>query len=161
MSLGKGSILSPTDMINLKAKIKAEMIRRNGYGDISTFGTSTYDFVTPPVLNKVVIVEQGQKVVDLALKIKDIPNLKNIAKNDIVHALDIVNSNFTNYANETMEGGVSSCRGACTGLCLGTCTTGCIGCVGCTGCTGTCTGCNNSCSGTCSGCTAGCTGSKG
>ena len=161
MSLAKNSVTTATDIINLKSIIKTEMGRRNGYGDVSTFSSTAYDFVAVPTVNQAVLVEQGQKIIDIALKIKDIPNLKNVAKNDIVKALDIVNSNFVAYATETMTGSTSSCRGACTGLCLGSCTTGCTGCTGCAGCTGTCTGCNTTCSGNCSGCTGSCTGSQG
>lgn len=159
MTLSKNSTITAIDIINLKNTIKAEMARRNGYGDVSAFSSATYDFMTPPTVNKVIIVEQGQKIIDIALRIKDIPNLKNVAKNDIVHALDIVNSSFATYKNENMTGNVSSCRGACTGLCFGTCTTGCIGCsAGCTGCTGTCTGCNTTCTSACSGCIDACKG---
>ena len=63
-------MLTASQMNTLKSKIKAEMARRNGYGSLSEFSTSTYDFTNNPTSGGAIYAEQGQKTIDLLLKIK-------------------------------------------------------------------------------------------
>jgi hypothetical protein len=175
--------MTAAQVIDLKAKIKAEMARRKYYGSLSTNGgynyavkdsavnyaSSTYDFTTTPSSGNAVLAEHGQKTVDLLLKIKDYGDLKKVVQNDpIPNSFDAALITYVNnLAKESITGSSSSCRGACTGLCVGTCASGCSGCsstngssdsIGsyCSGCAATCgSGCTTGCG---SGCTSGCTG---
>ena len=153
-------MLTANEIVTLKSKVKAEMARRSGYGSLSSFSGTAYDFATSPKQGGIILAEHGQKTIDLLLQIKDKDNLVLVKQNALIP--DGFDSSLITYvdtlAKETMTGSTSSCRGACTGLCVGTCSGGCNGCSGgCSGgCYGTCTGgCANSCTG---GCGTACTG---
>jgi len=152
-------MLTPAELIAIKNKVKAEMLRRNRYGSISYLGGIAYDFTVPPTSGGAILSEHGKKLIDPLLAIADYGDLTLVKKDDSVP--DYFSSEISAYvdrlASESMTGNSSSCRGACTGLCVGTCATGCIGCTGtCNGCQGTCSGqCDTGCT-NCTGCFAGC-----
>jgi hypothetical protein len=142
------------------------MARRAGYGSLTAYSNSIYDFTTAPVKDGEIKAEHGQKTIDLLLQVKDQGDLRFVNQGELIPSS--LESSLLNYVNnlaaEPIEGNQSSCRGACTGLCYGTCTggcggcagtctAGCQGCQGCGGCTDTCNGCT-SCTGQCSGCTS-------
>lgn len=148
---------------SIKARVKAEMKRRNGYGSMAAFAGTEYDFSVTPAKDGVILKEHGQNMVDL---------LRNINQNDgleatdiIVQDLDKVEEVLSKYEQESMTGSSSSCGGACSGLCTTTCTGSCEGsCSGycansCNGdCYGSCSGCSGSCSGGCGSCDSTCKG---
>jgi len=137
---------------SLKSSIKTEMKRRKGYGDLSSYAGTAYDFTETPAADKEIIAEQGQKTIDLLLYIKDITGINKTAQGEIIPAAGSTLSTLVSkYASEAMEGNTSSCRGACAGLCAGSCTGGCNGCTG--KCNTGCQGCTASCG---SGCASGC-----
>ena len=146
-------------VIELKGKVKNEMLRRNGYGSVSNLGSDTYDYNVQPQVGEMILEEHGKKIIDPLLAITDHGDLSFVRKDDPIP--ESFNEELIDYvdalSNEDMTGSSSSCRGACTGLCLGTCTTGCSGCSSsCTGCSGTCQGqCDTNCNG-CVGCSTGC-----
>lgn len=88
--------MTAAQVIALKAKIKAEMARRKGYGSLSTstgynyakkdsavnYSGTAYDFTTTPTKGGTVLTEHGQKTVDLLLRIAERGNLKKVAKGD-------------------------------------------------------------------------------
>ena len=43
----------------IKERIKAEMARRNGFGSVQTYSSSTYDFTTSPSSGNKIMTEQG------------------------------------------------------------------------------------------------------
>ena len=167
--------MTVNEVKTLRAKIKAECLRRNGYGSITNYGSSAYDFATTPTSNSKVLVEQGQKTVDVFLHIEDYKDLKIVKKNDpipVAFNAQYITKEVDRLATEVKTGEsaktvknlfpnkkpeVSSCRGACTGLCVGTCINNCNGCTSCTASCGT--GCESGCT-SCQGCT-GCTASCG
>lgn len=152
----------------LKAKIKAEMLRRDGNGSLASYGSSSYDFSATPTAGSSVKAEYGEKTINLLLQIEDYGDLSLVNAGDPIP--QSFNSGLINEVNrlaaeektgeseETAamfnDGRVaetSSCRGMCTGLCVGTCIDQCNGC---TGCTATCgSGCTTGCS-SCTGATA-------
>lgn len=148
----------------LKAKIKAEMLRRNGHGSLAAYGNASYDFKTTPVADDWIWTEQGQKTVDLILKIEDFGDLffarkhENIPEDFSTKLLtEIDRLSKEAKTGETTE--KSSCRGDCTGLCVASCISQCNGCSGCTASCGTgcASGCNANCTGSCNtNCTGGC-----
>ena len=145
--------LTASEFIALKNKIKAEMARRNGYGSLADYAGSEYDFTTTPAAGQPILTEQGQKVVDLALAVTDIPGLVKVKKGDkIPDKLDDLEDIVDGWAAEPIDGSSSSCRGVCTGLCTTGCASNCSGTCG-----DSCTGCGTSCSGKCGGdCTGSC-----
>ena len=145
-------MITAEKVIELKAKIKAEMLRRNGHGSLEKYAGSSYDFTITPVKGELIKAEHGQKTVDLLLKIEDYGDLT------LSEQYSKIPSSFTEellteidrLASETKTGLLtekSSCRGDCTGLCVGSC----IGqCNGCTSCTASCgTGCASGCKSAC------------
>ena len=162
-------IITAEKFNSIKARVKAEMSRRNGYGSMASFSGSDYDFTVTPAKDGVILKEHGQKTVDLLRNINQSDGLE--ATDITVQDLDKVEEVLSKYEQESMTGSSSSCGGACSGLCTttcsGTCSGGCSG--GCyTGCYGSCsefcascyTACGNGCSGSCYGsCSGGCSGS--
>lgn len=156
----------------LHAKIKAEMLRRNGHGSLTSYGGSGYNFTKAPTVGELVEVEHGDKTIDLLLKIEDFGDLILSEKHsqiptDFTTALSTEIDRLAKEAKTGLTTEVSSCRGDCTGLCVGSCHGKCNGCTSCTascgtgcasGCNTTCTGgCQGNCTGTCyKGCSKGC-----
>ena len=156
-----------SDLKDIKAAIKKELLRRNGYGSVASYGSSTYDFVRTPTVGQPIYKEFGEKTVDLLLKITDYKDLKPTKTGELIptafnrEIIDFVNNTlakekFTGESTETVANlfpdrvpETSSCRGACTGLCVGSCINQCNGCTGCTASCGT--GCASGCNSTCSG----------
>ena len=163
-------MITAEKVIELKAKIKAEMLRRNGHGSLESYGGSSYDFTITPVKGELVKAEHGQKTVDLLLKIEDYGDLTLSKQHSKIPSsfTEELLTEIDRLAGETKTGlstEKSSCRGDCTGLCVGSCIGKCNGCTGCTASCGTgcasgwksgCTGsCNTNCTG---GCDTNCTG---
>lgn len=133
--------MTAEQVIELKAKLKAELARRCGNGSVAEFASEQYDFSNVPKSGEPITVEQGQKTVDLLLKIMDYGDLKQVTKGDTLpdsfdaELIDLVDrlskEEFTGEETEQ-----SSCRGACTGLCVGSCVGLCNGCTGCSGTSG-------------------------
>ena len=155
--------LTPSQLTNIKSRIKAEMTRRNGYGSLASYGTSSYDFNEAPTQGKVVKAEHGEKTINLLRKIETntfpkevkqgeaIPdNFDNSVMTALLTKLEAeaktgnANGYYNGNAKYTGATESSSCSGACTGLCVGSCT-------------GACNGCSTTCGGSCStGCSTGC-----
>lgn len=134
----------------LKAKIKDEMLRRNGNGSLAEYGSSSYDFSVVPQTGNQILTEHGQKTIDLLLRIEDYKDLKLVTKEDPIPSAfnpelfteveRLANERITGESQATAQlfndgrvAETSSCRGMCTGLCVGTCINQCNGCTGCTG----------------------------
>lgn len=157
-------MITAEKVIELKAKIKAEMLRRDGHGSLASYGDSNYDFITNPVIGELIKAEHGQKTVDLLLKIEDYGDLTLSNQNSVIPSsfTEELLTEVDRLAGETKTGldtETSSCRGDCTGLCVGSCIGQCNGCTGCTASCGTgcASGCYSNCKGSCNvDCTSGC-----
>lgn len=172
------NFLTAAEVNSLKAKVKTEMQRRAYNGSMTGFAAASYDFSTTPTSGTKVTADQGKKVIEPLLNIKDHGNLNTADLKTGSKIPSSFNNELLSYTDslskEPIDGATSSCRGACSGLCVGTCGNTCSGCSscsggctgsggsggsgssGCGGCSGNCGGCN-SCSG-CSGCSSGCQG---
>ena len=145
-------MLTASEIIAIKAKVKAEMQRRCGTGSMTSYAGSSWDFSTTPTSGGKILTEHGHKVIAPLIAVKSQGNLTD-AQQGAKMPSDFNNSKLNNivdgYASEATTTSSSSCQASCSGLC----TTGCYsGCTSCTGCTGSCTGsCSSGCSG-CSGC---------
>ena len=145
----------------LKAKVKAEMQRRNKKGSVASYGGASYDYSDTSGIH--IKKEHYEKnIVPLrAVNSNGLPGAsgtgKLVSESDLaamegrVAALEAVPV----YSSST--GCASSCTGLCSGGCSGTCHGSCTG--GCSGCGGACSyGCGVGCSGGCSGCGRTCSG---
>ena len=54
-------MLTAEQVKQLKAKIKAEMLRRNGNGSLASYGSVTYDFTVQPTKGSGILTEHGKK----------------------------------------------------------------------------------------------------
>lgn len=157
--------------VKLKARVKAECLRRKFTGSISDFGGSEFNFKNQPQKGHLVDTEHYQKLSVPLSKINedDIPSLEGnriISDAEMTQMEAAVTRYETRSMSDTTRGDCkTSCTGACHTACSSTCTGGCGqrcsgtctgGCSGCSGCSGSCSG---SCSGCGSGCSSGCYGS--
>lgn len=143
-------MITVTQALTIKEKVKQEMLRRNlagtseNFGSLTSYGSANYEFQTPPASKTLVKAETGEKIVNLLYTaVEDIDQALVVQKTRITQDFDLLKDYVDLLEAETMEGNVSSCRGACSGLCLGSCIGGCNSCIG--TCSGKCTGCTASC----------------
>lgn len=157
MSLKKDTIIDSQGFIALKARVKNEMLRRNGNGSLTTYAGTAYDYSVAPTIGGVVKEEHYDKIRDLMANINPTKVGLGAKKvDDLIGAMDILEANMTVF--ESQPRGARSgndCASLCSGVCISQCTTSCQGCDGCDGCDG-CSGCGSACS-DCTGC-SGCSG---
>ena len=140
----------------LKAKVKAEMLRRDQSGSVAAYGGSAYDYTEPPAARKTIRQEHRDKLAGpmSAVNSRDIPATSG-AKPVTEAEVSAMETKIAVWAARPItDNSGSDCRSGCTG----TCYTGCTGCgSGCpTGCSGCGSGCPTGCSGCGSGCPVGC-----
>lgn len=157
----------------LKSLIKAEFARRSGNGSLVPYTSSNYDFNNIPTTNGPILLEHGEKTINLLLDVVNVDNFSKVQTGSIVKSLDTLYTKVNDMKSKPMTSSSSDCKSLCSGLCISTCTTSCVGscagsctggCVG--GCTDICTGdclsncsiCSNSCTGGCDGCDDTCEG---
>lgn len=170
----------PEDFTLRLARLQAELARRDGYGDLSSYATTTFPegtpisvggYITTPVFNT--LIEGLTYINGTGLPDEAVANETYINSADLT-AIDAALTAFEAQSRGAISG--SDCASLCSGMCVTQCTTTCQltctgGCadscsVSCTGnCTGACTSCT-SCTGTCTGgctsctsCTGGCSSS--
>lgn len=168
MSLSKGSQYSAADFVALKARIKAEMLRRSHNGDLSAYGGSAYDFTTAetPGAGKQLGAGAARKIIEPMNAITP-QGVETPSGGSFAKTLKTVADNLTVYEQDQMvRNGHNSCNAACSGMCVSGCWNSCSGCSGCSGCGSACSSncdgcsvCGGACSSSCSGtCTGGCSG---
>ena len=175
---GSGSIVDIDRLTKLKAKVKAECLRRKYTDSVENYGSSTYDFSNNPTVGGVIKREYYDKnatplnaINNQAIKKANITDKDNILLNDEIYKMDEYVTTWMGIAQNNDS--YSGCANSCTGLCLSctnTCTSGCsntcrANCANdCSnhcgdGCTSYCGGCTGSCQGGCqSSCENGCKG---
>lgn len=175
---GSGSIVDIDRLTKLKAKVKAECLRRKYTGSVENYGSSTYDFSNNPTVGGVIGREYYDKnatplnaINNNLVPKANITNAENVALNDEIYNMDYQVSAWMTTDKTNKDH--SDCANSCTGLCLsctGSCASGCSNtcrancandCTGVCGdgCTNSCRGCGSGCSGSCYGdCDGGCKG---
>ena len=175
---GSGSIVDIDRLTKLKAKVKAECLRRKYTGSVENYGSSTYDFSNNPTVGGVIGREYYDKnatplnaINNNLVPKANITIAENVALNDEIYNMDYQVSAWMTTDKTNKDH--SDCANSCTGLCLsciGSCTSGCSNtcrancandCTGVCGdgCTNSCRGCGSGCSGSCYGdCDGGCKG---
>ena len=159
-NFAKGQRINANEIKQLKAGVKAELLRRNKTGSLSAYGGSSWDFQSTPNKDGKILNEHYTKIVEPLSKINT-SGLPSLTQSNIP-SLDTTEARLETNKSQSGKSSTShGCMGSCSGLCYSSCTS-CTGCSGCSGCGGACSyGCS-SCSGTCSGgCTScqSCTGS--
>ena len=166
-----GDKITASRITALKAKVKAECLRRNvnksGSPSVASYGSTTYDFTVIPAQGVKALTEHYTKnaVPMNAINSSHPSNttggviqdatVTDMENRVIAHAA-IVKGSSTDKTSTT-------CSAGCTGLCYGTCEGTCVGgCTSCTSCSG-CSGCGDACSDGCTSCTScsGCSGCSG
>lgn len=150
----------------LKAKVKAECLRRSHSGSVAGYGGAAYDYTVVPAAGKAIRQEHRDKLSGplSAINSSQIPATSG-AKTVSEAELSAMETKAAAWAARSVtDQSGSDCRSGCTGMCYTGCTTGCSGCG--SGCPGSCSGCGSGCPTGCSssctgGCKGGCSGSCG
>lgn len=159
--LKQGEQYSASDFIELKKKVKNEMLRRRYTGSLSSYGGEGYDFTVTPEAGKQITTEQANKIIEPMTAIS-YSGMAVQNPGDQAKAMDQLHAMLAIYESAPLEGAAHCCRVSCSGLCYTGCSAECTG-----GCEGDCgvncsTGCLSSCVGSCSGvCQGGCVGGCG
>lgn len=151
MALAKDNLRLASDFVALKARVKAEMLRRKYVGSLVTYGGVAYDYTVAPSAGNVVGIEHINKLVTPLNAIRPTGYTTESVGN-VTDALTNLNTFLTQSEGYSITGATTNCAANCAGLCVGTCNIGCTGCTGCSGCT-SCTSCTS-----CSGCSGSCVG---
>lgn len=144
------------DFKNLKAKVKAEMLRRQYSGPVSAYGGAAYDFSTAPADGGPLLGEHLKKNLEPmeAVNADGLPTYPGVLTQAGQEAME---AKVTAWATRSItDYTATDCKSGCTGTCYTSCQTGCYS--GCSGCSGCGSGCANGCSGCGSGCAGGCSG---
>ncbi len=155
------SVVKADRFTALKAKVKAEMLRRNQSGSVAAYGGSEYDYAQPPEKGGLVRSEHREKVITPMRAVNsDLVDEVQGAAIGEEELADMETRVDVWAARSITDRSGSDCKSGCTGTCYTGCTTGCSGCgSGCpTGCSGCGTGCGTACQQNCSsGCSGDCT----
>lgn len=164
MSLSAKEQCLAQEMIDLKARVKAEMQRRKGNGSLVAYAGTDYDYTVDPAAGGQMLTEHVNKIV-VPMNAITASGMTEQAVGDQAMAMDGIDAKLTVYVAEpAQKNATSSCSGACSGLCVSSCYSNCggscsTGCGGCGDCSGGCTGdCNETCSNQCGsdGCSGNC-----
>lgn len=160
----------------MKARVKAETLRRCHSGSVASYGGSAYDYTAAPGAGKTLRNEHVDKLTGplSAINSDVIPatsGTRTIRQSELAN---IETRMAVLEARSMTDRSGSDCKSGCTGTCYTGCATGCSGCgsgcptscsgcgsgcpTGCSTCGGACSsGCGDVCTG-CSGCGSGCEG---
>lgn len=156
MALTTGNQYLASEFNALKARVKAEMQRRQYNGSLTAYGDTPYDYTVTPAAGNTVLIEHMNKLVQ-PLNAINTTGMTTVKAGDPIQAIQALNTFLTTAEQYPLTSSTTDCKSSCTGLCTTGCGSTCTGCTG--GCEGTCnTTCTGTCSGGCSGCGGNCTG---
>lgn len=154
------SVVKAERFAALKAKVKAEMLRRNQSGSVASYGGAAYDYTTAPAAGRTVRKEHRDKLIEpmRAVNSDVIPAARGVISESELQNLETRAAVWA--ARSITDKSGSDCKSGCGSGCpdgCSSCPSGCSGCSGCgSGCPGGCSGCGSGCPGGCSGCGSGC-----
>ena len=70
--------ISASSLVQIKARVKAEMLRRSGTGSATSYGGTGYDYSTAPSKGQPVRLEHFNKIIEPVLAINDVGTHKKI-----------------------------------------------------------------------------------
>lgn len=155
MTVSKDRLFVTQDFIQLKARVKAEMLRRNGVGSLTAYAGTAYDYTVQPQKYGIPRIEHYSKIRDVMAQINPagLPGAKK--QGDLLADMSILEAKQTLFESQYKYAtSGNDCASSCSGTCITTCTS-------CTGCSGSCSGgCDSTCNSCANGCAActGCTG---
>lgn len=154
MALTVGNRYLAEEFISLKARVKAEMLRRKYNGTLVSYGSSKYDYEVQPEAGNVVLAEHFNKIVEPLNAIND-TGLTTKYSGDLIVAMETLDTFLTKSEGYALTSKTTNCKASCSGLCVTGCGSGCSGCTGtcsnnCTGCSGCGNSCSRNCDTTCS-----------
>ena len=139
------AVISAERFTALKAKVKAEMLRRNQSGSVAEYGGAAYDYTNAPAAGRVIQKEHIEKLTGPMRAVN--PDLVPEPGGIVTEAeLSNLETRITAWAQRGItDTSATDCKSGCTGTCYTGCATGCS-----TTCSGTCSGsCGDSCSYNC------------
>lgn len=164
------SVVKADRFTALKAKVKAEMLRRNQDGSVADYGGAAYDYTVEPAAGKTVRPEHRDKLVSPMRAVNS--DLVPASVGSVIKESELANLEARVAvweARSMTDQSGSDCKSGCTGTCYTGCATGCSSCgvacstgcgnacEGCYGCGGECSsGCKNTCENVCKGCDSVC-----
>lgn len=152
-------MITAADFNNLKARVKAECLRRRYTGSVAEYGGSDYDYTVVPEAGGKILYEHYTKIANPLTAIDGIVRTPRSRVNQ--SDMDEMTATVTELENYSLRSDETGCNASCTGLCLSTCTGSCEeGCV--SACANTCEiNCTDTCYAACAanceyGCSAEC-----
>jgi len=154
MALTTGNAILASDFVSIKARVKAEMLRRNKVGSLTAYGAASYDYSVTPTAGGKILPEHWNKLITPMNAMVN-TGLSTVSSGQKTIALNTLVNLLTTAEGYSITGNTTNCKSSCSGLCVGTCSTDCG-----TGCSGSCSGgCSGGCSAQCAdNCSGGCTG---
>ena len=150
-----------SDFVSLKARVKAEMLRRCHTGSLKSYAGSDYEYTVKPEKGGRLLPEHVNKIIVPINAIKP-TGLDQVVTGDQALSIDYISEQLSTHESYPMRGSGTDCVGSCSGLCSSGCWNSCSGCGG--ACSHSCSGdCEGSCDGSCDGgcdttCSGGCQG---
>lgn len=146
------------DFNDLKARVKAEMQRRQGTNSLVSYADAEYDYTIVPAKGEQLRTEHVNKIITPMDAITPTGYEQFEIGDQAVSIADLETRMDAHETMSTAQGAATDCQGGCNGLCSSGCFSGCSGCTGCSGCGGSCSrNCTGNCDTECDGCD-GCTG---
>ncbi len=153
MALTQGNPILASELVAIKARVKAEMLRRNQVGSLTAYGGSSYDYTVTPTAGGKILPEHWNKIITPMNAMVN-TGMTTVSSAQKIPPLNTINTLLTTAEGYSITGSSTNCKSSCSGLCVGTCKTVCGA-----GCSGNCTGsCTDACTDACTGCTGGCKG---
>lgn len=154
MAFTVGNPILASELISIKARVKAEMLRRNKVGSLTSYGGAAYDYTVTPAAGNPILPEHFNKIITPMNAMVN-TGLSTVNSGDPIPALDGLVAQLTAAEGYSITSKSTNCKSSCSGLCVGTCQNACGNSCS-SGCTGTCSGgCNDACA---DGCTSSCGG---
>lgn len=157
MPFSVGNPILASELNAIKARVKAEMLRRNKVGSLASYGGAAYDYTVVPAAGNPILPEHWNKIITPMNAMVN-TGLSTVKSGDPIPSLDGLVNQLTAAEKYALTSKTTNCKSSCSGLCVGTCYNACgsscsTSCTG--GCSGGCEdncgdGCSSSCGGSCS-----------
>lgn len=157
MPFSVGNPILASELNAIKARVKAEMLRRNKVGSLTAYGGAAYDYTVVPSAGNPILPEHWNKIITPMNAMVN-TGLSTVESGDPIPSLDGLVNQLTAAEKYALTSKTTNCKSSCSGLCVGTCYNACgsscsTSCTG--GCSGGCEdncgdGCSSSCGGSCS-----------
>ena len=126
-----GSFILASDFLALKARVKAEMLRRNGPGSLVGYAGAGYDYTPGTGVGSIIKTELYNKIIDPMKAINPgVVLVENKSIGQFAIAFSVLEAQMTSFESfsgfdEFSYENVSDCVASCSGVCFTTCSGGC------------------------------------